>query len=228
MTPRIDVAAAAAEESLDALADRFLDSGHSRLPLYEGSIDRIVGILHIRDLLRALRAAAPTPARELAKPPLVVPETKKLAELLREMQASREQLAIVVDEYGGTSGLVTVEDLVEEIVGEIADEHEEVEAAPEPLPGGGWRLDGGAPIETLDELFGIDLEEEPYETVAGLVLSVLGSLPEPGQAVVAHGLRLAVEEVENRRIQSVRVERVAEPAPPASGAEEDRDGRERT
>jgi CBS domain containing-hemolysin-like protein len=218
MTPRIDVAGAPAGETLDALADRFLESGHSRLPLYEGSIDRIVGVLHIRDLLRALRSASPPPARELAKPPLVVPETKKLAELLREMQAGREQLAIVVDEYGGTSGLVTIEDLVEEIVGDIADEHEEVEPGPEALPGGGWRLDGGAPIEVLDELFGIDLEEEPYETVAGLVLSVVGSLPEPGQAAVAHGLRLEVERVENRRIQSVRVERVAEPAAPAAAA----------
>jgi CBS domain containing-hemolysin-like protein len=229
MTPRTDVAAAAAEESLDALADRFLESGHSRLPLYEGSIDRIVGILHIRDLLRALRSGSPLPAPELAKPPLVVPETKKLAELLREMQASQQQLAIVVDEYGGTAGLVTVEDLVEEIVGEIADEHEEVEPEAEALPDGGWRLDGGTPIEVLDDLFGIDLEEEPYETVGGLVLSVLGSLPEPGQEVVAHGLRLAVEGVENRRIQSVRVERAARPSPPPPEAagEEDEDGRER-
>jgi CBS domain containing-hemolysin-like protein len=112
-------------------------------------------------------------------------------------------------------------------VGEIADEHEEIEPAPEPLPGGGWRLDGGASIETLDELFGIDLGEEPYETVAGLVLSVAGSLPEPGQAVVAHGLRLEVEAVENRRIQTVRVERVAEPAPPAAGEQGERDERAR-
>ena len=229
MTPRIDVYAAPVEETLDALADLFLESGHSRLPLYEGSVDRIVGILHIRDLLRALRTTSPPPARALANPPLVVPETKKLAELLREMQSNQQQLAIVVDEYGGTAGLVTVEDLVEEIVGEITDEHEEVEPEAEALPGGAWRIEGSTPIEVLDELFGIDLDEEPYETVGGLVLSVVGSLPEPGQEVVAHGLRLEVEGVENRRIQSVRVERAARPAPqpPDEAGQEDEDGRER-
>lgn len=229
MTPRIDLIAAAADESLDALADRFLDSGHSRIPLYEGSVDRIVGILHIRDLLRALRASQPPPARSLAKPPLVVPETKRLAELLREMQASRQQLAVVVDEYGGTSGIVTIEDLIEEVVGEISDEHDEDEPEPEQLPGGAWRLDGRTPVEDLDDLFGIDLEEEPFETVGGLVLSALGSVPEPGQTAVAHGLRLTVEQVENRRILAVRVERVVQQPPDEGGdREEGPNGRERS
>jgi CBS domain containing-hemolysin-like protein len=224
MTPRIDLITAAADESLDALADRFLDSGHSRIPLFDGSVDRIVGILHIRDLLRALRASNPPAARELTKPPLVVPETKRLAELLREMQAGHQQLAVVVDEYGGTAGIVTIEDLVEEIVGEIADEHDEDEPEAEQLPGGAWRLDGRTPVEVLDDLFDVDLDEEPYETVGGLVLSVLGSVPEPGQTVVAHGLRLEVEQVENRRILAVRVERVVQ-QPPEDPEEENEHGR---
>ena len=218
MTPRIDIACAAVGTDLDELANRFLDSGHSRLLLYEGSIDKIVGILHIRDLLRGLRADPRPPASELAKAPFYVPETKPLGELLKEMQARFEQLAIVLDEYGGTAGLVTLEDLIEEIVGEIADDHEDVEPAPEPLPGGGWRLDGRTHVSTLDDLFGVDLEEEPYETVGGLVLSAVGQVPEAGEAVEIHGLRLTVERVENRRIQSVRVER---PATPAAG---DQDG----
>jgi len=211
MTPRIDIACASADADLETLAERFLDSGHSRIPLYEESIDRIVGVLHIRDLLRGLRSDPRPSARELAKPPLVVPETRRLDGLLRQMQSGFQQLAIVVDEYGGTAGLVTVEDLLEEIVGEIVDEHETQEPEPEPLPGGGWRLDGRTPVDTLDDLFGVDLEEEPYETVGGLILSEVGSVPELGEEVVSHGLLLVVEQVEDRRIQMVRVERLLEP-----------------
>jgi putative hemolysin len=228
MTPRVDMVVAPADDDLDALAARFLDSGHSRLPLYEESIDRIVGILHIREVLRGMRAAEPRPtARALMKAPFFVPERRALDELLKEMQARFQQMAIVLDEYGGTAGLVTVEDLLEEIVGEIFDE-DEVAAASEPvaLADGAWRLDGRTPIDDLDDLFDVDLEEEPYETLGGLVLSVHGQVPEEGEVVEAHGLRLHVEQVSGRRIQAVRVERIApEPAPAAGdggGEDEER------
>ena len=225
MTPRVDMVVAQADEDLDTLAGRFLDSGHSRLPLYEESIDRIAGILHIREVLRGLRADEPRPtARELMKTPFFVPERRPLDELLKEMQARFQQMAIVLDEYGGTAGLVTVEDLLEEIVGEIFDE-DEVAAASEPvaLADGSWRLDGRTPIDALDDLFDVDLEEEPYETVAGLVLSVHGQVPEEGTVVEAHGLRLHVEQVSARRIQVVRVERL-EPAPAPAGGENREEG----
>ncbi|HYO16452.1 MAG TPA: hemolysin family protein [Thermoanaerobaculia bacterium] len=210
MTPRIDMVCASVDIGLDALAERFIESGHSRLPIYEDSIDHVIGILHIRDVLRALRAPEPTPVRELLKPALFIPETKPLGELLKELQARFQQVAIVVDEYGGTAGLVTVEDLVEEIVGEIMDEHEALVAELEPLENGGYRLEGRAHIELLDELFQIEIEdEEPeYETVAGLIFSELGYVPQPGETVESHGLRFTVEAVENRRIQTVRVEKI--------------------
>lgn len=208
MTPRVDMVVAAVHEDLDVLADRFLDSGHSRLPLYEESVDKIVGILHIRDLLRGLRSEPRPDLRELAKQPFFVPERRALDELLKEMQARFQQIAIVLDEYGGTAGLVTVEDLLEEIVGEIFDEDEVVEPEPTALPDGSWRLDGRTHVEQLDELFGVDLEEEPYETVAGVVLSVHGSVPEAGQEIESHGLRFHVEEVVGRRVQTVRVEKL--------------------
>jgi putative hemolysin len=215
MTPRIDMVCAPVDSSLDALADRFLESGHSRIPLYQESIDHIVGVLHIRDLLRELRAPAPAAApslRELLKPPLFIPETKPLAELLRDLQARSQQMAIVVDEYGGTAGLVTIEDLVEEIVGEISDEHEDGQAAERmPLGDGAWRLHGRAQLEVLDELFGVEIEDAEYETVAGLIFSALGRVPKPGETVERHGLRFTVEEVASRRIKSLRVERI----PPA-------------
>jgi putative hemolysin len=224
MTPRIDMVCAPVDSSLDALAERFLESGHSRIPLYQESIDHIVGVVHIRDLLRALRMPAPPPTTELLKPPLVIPETKPLAELLKELQSRSEQLAIVVDEYGGTAGLVTVEDLVEEIVGEIRDEHEDGQAAEATQLGdGAWRLDGRAHLELLDELFGVEIEDAGYETVAGLVFSALGRVPKPGETVDWEGLRFTVEEVASRRIKTLRVERL----PPAAGealAEEGQEG----
>jgi CBS domain containing-hemolysin-like protein len=218
MTPRIDLVCAPLDASFDTLAERFVESGHTRIPVYEDSIDHIIGILHIRDVLRAIRSPEPPALRELLKPPLFIPETKPLSELLRELQARFQQVAIVVDEYGGTSGLVTVEDLLEEIVGDIMDEHEALAAELEPLGDGAYRLDGRARIELLDELFGVEIEDPEFETVAGLIFSTLGYVPQVGETVESHGLRFAVEGVADRRIQTVRVERI-EPAEAAREAE---------
>lgn len=215
MTPRVDMVVAAQDRDLDSLAEQFIASGHSRIPIYEDSVDHVVGILHIRDVLRGLRSDPRPGAAELAKTPFFVPERRPLDELLKEMQARFQQVAIVLDEYGGTAGLVTVEDLLEEIVGEIFDEDEVVESEPMALPDGSWRLEGRTPVEALDELFGVDLEAEPYETVAGVVLSELGRVPEAGESMQSHGLRWHVEEVEGRRVQTLRVEKI----PPAESAD---------
>ncbi|MBV8199132.1 MAG: HlyC/CorC family transporter [Acidobacteria bacterium] len=225
MTPRIDMVCAPVASTLDAVAERFVESGHTRIPLYQDSIDHIVGVLHIVDLLEALREPEPPAAaglrelrglRELAKPPLFIPETKPLAELLKELQARSQQMAIVVDEYGGTAGLVTVEDLVEEIVGEISGEHEDAQPAERtPLGDGAWRLDGRAHLDVLEELFGVEIEDAEYETVAGLIFSALGHVPHSGEVVETAGLRLTVEEVASRRIKTLRVERL----PPAAAEE---------
>lgn len=221
MTPRIDMVCASVDVSWDALAERFIESGHSRIPIFEDSIDHIIGILHIRDVLRAIRSPEPPPVRDLLKPPLFIPETKPLGELLKELQARFQQVALVVDEYGGTAGMVTVEDLIEEIVGEIMDEHEALVAELEPLGDGSYRMEGRAHIELLDELFDIELEdEEPeYETVAGLIFSELGRVPQVGESVESHGLRFTVEAVADRRIQTVRVEKIAPPEEQAQETE---------
>lgn len=231
MVPRIQVRGAPAESSLERLADLFVESGHSRLPLYEGSIDHVVGILHIRDLLSGLRRARvpedgkPPAARELANPPYFVPETKPLGQLLKELQTRFQQMAVVVDEYGGTAGVVTAEDLVEEIVGELVDEHEEAPLESEFLPDGAWLLKGSSPVELLEELFGVEIEEDaPWETVGGMVFSLLGDLPEVGESVESHGLRYTVHEVEERRIVRVRVEPVVT-SPPAAGGQAQEAGR---
>jgi CBS domain containing-hemolysin-like protein len=213
MTPRVDIVAARADQPLDAVVAKVLGASVSRLPIYLESIDQIVGIVHIRDLLAAATREPPPLPAEIAKPALFVPETKLLGDLLREFQAKRQQMAIVIDEFGSTAGLVTVEDLVEQIVGEIRDEYDE--AAPENrlLEDGSLLLDGRAALETLDEQLGWKPSaEEGAETVGGLVSGRLGYVPQAGEAVEVDGLRFEVERADERRILALRVRRAANAA----------------
>ncbi|MCB1009020.1 MAG: HlyC/CorC family transporter [Acidobacteria bacterium] len=211
MTPRVDIVAASAESTLDELAELFATSAHSRIPLYRGSIDQVIGVLHIRDLLSALRAPVPKPAvAGLAQPPLLVPETKMLGDLLEELRERRQQMAVVINEWGGTEGLVTVEDLIEEIVGEIADEHDVGEPERRLLEDGSVLFDGRAELDSLDEFFGYRPTETQIETVGGFVTMLFGRVPENGEAIDHEGLRYETESADNRRILSVRVRRVAE------------------
>jgi CBS domain containing-hemolysin-like protein len=212
MTPRTDIVGAPIDTSLDELAGLFVESRHSRLPLYEGSLDQIAGVLLIRDLLAGLRVTPPPSAADLAKEAFFVPGTKPVNELMREMQERQLHIAIVVDEHGGTAGLVTMEDLLEELVGEIADEHDEAEPEPQPLGDGSWRVDGRIHLDELADLLGIEIADMPYETVAGLVLSELGDVPKSGAVVEAQGISMTVEEVSDRRIEVVRVQRVSDVA----------------
>ncbi len=207
MTPRVDIVAAPVGESLEKLAELFVTSSVSRLPLYRDSIDHVVGVLHIRDLLAGLRTRPSPEATELAKPPMLVPETRTLGGLLKEFQSRRQQLAIVINEWGGTEGLVTVEDLVEEIVGEIEDEHDVAEPENRLLPDGSLVLDGRAAIATLDEFFSWQPDDEASETVGGLVSGLLGYVPQPGEALEHEGLRFEVERADERRILALRVRR---------------------
>ena len=212
VTPRIDMVCAAVETDLDEMAELFLSSKHSRIPIFRESVDQIVGVLHIRDLLRGLREGTRPSILDLILEPYFVPETKPLDELLKEFQAQRQQVAIVVDEYGGTAGMVTVEDLLEEIVGEIEDEHDEVVRLSEDLPDGGWRVDGRLPLESLEDLCAVDVEEERYETVGGLIFGHFGYVPKPGEELTAHGLSFKVESVEGRGIKTVLVKMAPEEA----------------
>ncbi len=224
MTPRVDIVAASADVPLAELVPVFVESKCSRIPLYHESVDQVVGILHVRDLLRGLYSEPQPAAVDLARPPYLVPVTKPLDELMRELQARYQQMAIVVDEYGGTTGLVTVEDLIEEIFGELADEHEEMDTAPESLGTDSWRLEGRTRLEELAELAGLEIEEAAYETVGGLILDALGDVPEPGAHVVRHGLRFIVEEVDERRIEIVRVGRLSRATDSEPGKEGEKDG----
>jgi CBS domain containing-hemolysin-like protein len=169
-----------------------------------------VGLVFAKDLMRAERdGREDEPVANLVRPARAVPETKPVSELLREMQAEQFHMAIVIDEYGGTAGLVTLEDLIEELVGEIVDEFDTEDARVEPVPAGGVRVSGSLTIDDANDLLAVELPEGDYDTVSGLVLSELGRLAATGDAVEVPGARLTVERVQGRRIMRVRIEEVA-------------------
>lgn len=213
MTPRTDVIAVPVEADFETLQRTFADTLFTRLPVFRETLDRIEGVVHVKDVLKATVAGARPSAGELLRPVLMVPETKELRELLREFQSARQQLAVIIDEYGGTSGIVTLEDVLEEIVGEIQDEHQR--EAPEVVPeaDGSFLVAGGAHVEVLQELFGLDAGEVEVDSVAGLVLDRLGHLPKPGEKVVWRDVELEVVEVDRRRLRRVRLRRVGEIGP---------------
>jgi len=208
MTPRTDVVAVPVETDFDTLQRTFADTLFTRLPVFRETLDRIEGVVHVKDVLKAAVAGTRPSAGDLLRPVLLVPETKELRELLREFQAARQQLAVVVDEYGGTSGIVTLEDVLEEIVGEIQDEHQREAPEVEPQPDGSYLVAGGAHVEVLKELFEVEVSEMGFDSVAGLVLDRLGHLPRLGEKVQWHDIELEVVELERRRLRRVRLRRI--------------------
>ena len=214
MQPRVDMVAADASMSLDDLAGVMIDNGHSRIPIYEDTIDKIIGVVHAQDILRARREVGDGPMpkiRVLARQALFVPESQMLDQLLREFQRGRTQIAIVIDEYGGVSGLVAVQDLIEEIVGELVDEFDTDEPKMQHLSDVELRVDARMPLDILKQELGVDIEAEGFDTIGGLVYRELGKMPQPGDQVSIDGLRLTVETTMGRRIRDVRVRRLMTP-----------------
>jgi putative hemolysin len=208
MVPRIDIEALAAEASLDELVDTIVREGHSRIPVYEETIDNVIGILYAKDLLPYLKGVDhPPPTRTLLRTPLFVPESMTIDDLLRSLQRRKVHIAIVLDEYGGTAGLVTIEDLIEEIVGEIQDEYDVEEPMIEPISDDQARIDGRASVDDLMEHFDITLngaDREEYDTVGGLVYHHVGGVPKVGDTVDVNGtLTLTVESTDGRRVGKV-------------------------
>jgi CBS domain containing-hemolysin-like protein len=208
MTPRIDMTTAAVDASLSDLLDIILQSGHSRIPVYEGTIDNVVGIVHAKDLLPLFRAERRDVAlRTVMRAPHFVPETKRVADLLEELRRSNQQLAIVQDEYAGTEGLVTIEDLLEEIVGDIRDEYDVDEPEVQVLSETESLIDGRMSIDDVNDRLGLDLPHKDYDTIGGLVFGLLGHEPAPGERVRYEGIEFLVEQIDGRRIRSLRAVR---------------------
>ncbi len=208
MVPRVDIIASEENEPTNTILKRIIDAGHSRLPVYRDSIDQIIGILYAKDLLPYVVGDTEQPnLAELLRPAHIVPESKRIDDLLTELRRKRVHIAIVVDEYGGTAGLVTIEDILEEIVGEIQDEYDVELPLVERLSEREILADGRLPLDDVAEAFGIQFEGDEDGTVAGYVHRHLGRLPEEGDHFSADGLRIEVVAVEGRRVRQLRVER---------------------
>lgn len=219
MVPRTDIRAIDVETPGDRVLEQVVQAGHSRLPVFEGSPDQIIGILYVKDLFKRLaRAEKDVSLRQYLRPAHFVPESKRIDELLREMQRDKIHMAIVADEYGGTAGLLTIEDLVEEIVGEIRDEYEAEQELIIPVSENEALMDARVPFEEVLEAFELDVPaSEDYDTLGGYIVRELGRLPKPGEEVRTDGVRFIVESIEARRIRRVRVVREAPAAETVEG-----------
>jgi len=213
MVPRIDMVTLEVNTGLHAALDTIIEAGHSRIPVYEGHVDVIVGVLYAKDLLKCFRDnRTDAPIRDLLRPAYFIPASKKISTLFREMQQQRTHLAIIVDEYGGIAGLVTFEDMLEEIVGEIQDEYDiHEEAHYQPIGEEAYLVNSRLDIDSLADLLDIDLAEEDGDTVGGLIYSHLGHVPEQGEVLDMFDWRFTVLSVDGRRINQVRVERIPPP-----------------
>jgi putative hemolysin len=220
MVPRPDMVGIEAEASVDEALEKAIGAGYSRLPAYGEGPDDILGLVYLKDIIRRTRENGGDghgTLRELVRPAEFVPEQKRVAELLREMQQKKFHMAVVIDEYGGTAGLVTLEDLLEEIVGEIVDEYDVEAPKVERLPDGGLRVAGGTPIDEVNELLDVELPETDWDTVGGLMFGILGHVPVEGETVDFQGLEFRAERVQRRRILTVRITpKESEPAESAA------------
>ena len=219
MVPRPDMVGVETDSTVDSALEKAITAGYSRLPAFGEGPDDILGLVYLKDIIRRTRenGGAHGTLRELVRPAVFVPEQKKVAELLREMQRDKFHMAIVIDEYGGTAGLVTLEDLLEEIVGEIVDEYDVEAPKVERLPDGGLRVAGGTPIDEVNELLEIELPDTDWDTVGGLMFNLLGHVPVEGEAVDFQGLEFRAERVQGRRILTVRITpKESEPAESAA------------
>ncbi|MGH2740362.1 MAG: hemolysin family protein [Actinomycetota bacterium] len=215
MVPRPDMVTIENDASLNDVLDLVIKHGFSRIPVHKGELEEIVGIVYAKDVLRRLHGRRTTRGRRatslstVMRDPYFVPESKKVAELLREMQQAKVHLAVVVDEYGSVTGLVTLEDLLEEIVGEIADEYDREEPNVEPIGDDRYLVNAKLPVDELNELLDVSLPNEEWDTVGGLMMGILGRLPSQGEAVNFEQIRFTAERVQGRRIAKIKIERVS-------------------
>jgi CBS domain containing-hemolysin-like protein len=216
MTPRPDIVAISSTASVGDARTLFREQEYSRVPVFTDNLDNIVGIIYVKDLMLAVAVRDDEPVTTYVRPAMFVPETKRVPELLREFQRRQAQMSIVVDEYGGTAGLASIEDLLEEIVGEIRDEYD-VEA--EPIveeDDGAWTFSAKVNIAEVNERLGVTIRPEGFETVGGYLLSQVGRVPAVGEVFVIDGLEVVVLEAERRRIHKVRMRRLPQPEPQAT------------
>lgn len=208
MTPRTDIVGLAADATVDQAAEVVAGAGRSRYPVYTDSLDEIIGVVLAKDILRALRSGPETPIRRIMRAPLLVPATREVEDVLTDMKRLKNHLAVVLDEYGGTAGLVTMEDLLEEIVGEIYDEYDPDDATVVTATDGTVSVDAALPIGAFNDRFDAQLDDQDYTTVGGYLFGQLGRLPRVGDRINTPTLRFEITAMDGRRVDTVKVERV--------------------
>lgn len=210
MVPRAQMEVIDIRESPESFLPRVVKTAHSRFPIVDGDRDRVIGILHAKDLLR-LQVDPDLNIRDLLRPPVFVPESKRLNVLLHDFRADRHHLAIVVDEYGGSAGLITIEDVLEQIVGDIEDEFDSAEDEGDifALPDGSYRLSGDTAVHHVNETFGLELPESEFDTIGGLIAHELGHVPKRGETFQLAGLQFTVQLVRGGAVRRFRVLRKA-------------------
>ena len=206
MVTRTEMACVTVDATIRELLDIILACGHSRIPVYEDSIDNIIGLLYAKDLLKQWGTDEKSfSVRQIMRLPYFIPESKNLEQLLQEFKHKRIHLAIVIDEYGGTSGLITIEDLLEEIVGDIQDEHDREEPLLTVNPDGSVTADGRLPVEELEEHFDIQIERDSFDSVGGLVFHLTGKIPTAGDTIEGSGLSMKIIDADLRRVKKVGI-----------------------
>lgn len=209
MTPNTEIVSAGADSTIQQMIDLVITEGFSRIPIYASSPDDIIGILHAKDLLPYSKTSAPPPVRDIVKPACFVSENQKIVTLLREFQAKKNHMAIVTDEFGSVRGLITLEDILEEIVGEISDEYDKPETFRRVIDENTLLTDAKLNLEEIESFFKIKLPEGPYESVGGLIIHQLGHLPEKGESLTLNTLTLQVLSATKRRVVTVKIIRHA-------------------
>ena len=213
MVPRTDMATVPVDATLGEVLDTINGCGHSRIPVYEGTVDNITGLLYAKDLLREWgRDEAAIDLKQLMRSPYFIPETKNFEELLQDFKRKRVHIAIVIDEYGGTSGLITIEDLLEQIVGDIQDEYDTEEEWLDEQSDGAVVADARLSVEELEERFGIEVERDKFDTLAGLIFHLIGRIPKVGEEVVSGPLLMTILDADARKIRKVRIVEQKEPS----------------
>jgi CBS domain containing-hemolysin-like protein len=219
MVPRPDIVAIESDKTLRDAQAAVLEHGYSRIPVFTDDLDDLLGVVYAKDVLKALhQGERDMPLREVVRDAHFVPESKKVADLLREMQQEKFHIALVTDEYGSVSGLVTLEDLIEELVGEITDEYDVEEPELEEVAEGVYRVDGKMGIGEVNEILDVELPDEEWDTVGGLMLGLMGSIPDEGETVDFQSLRFTAERINGRRIVKIRIERRQETEGAETGA----------
>lgn len=214
MTPRTDIIAVDVDATIDEILEVIVEENFSRIPVYENSIDNIIGLLYVKDLFALIKKSTEWEIclRDLIRPAYFVPEYKKIDELFKEMQKSKTHIAIVIDEYGGTAGLITIEDLLEEIVGNIFDEYDDVVLEYEQLDENTYLVNGMLSISEINDLMHLDMPEEEFDTISGMILSLSGKMPEVGDEVQFDDIALRVEEVDDKRISKIKIQKNVDPS----------------